>query len=569
MADRWPGRKRSGRRWKPDRRRVELGSVARRIHGIEPLIEFIEGNRILGNRSLNSMQNRLTVVVVDRVGRERLGGLWRRALVRDNIIRHADDTSAGVALTSCLPGASRYGHRMAQAAAFFDLDRTLLQGASGPLISEALRAEGLVRAEPIPGEKLLFGIFNVIGETLPSMALTRTGIKATKGWKRSSAQRAGVAVAQRLVEAVEPFAHEVIADHRSAGRKIVLATTTPFDLVAPFAEAMGFDGALATRYRTDANDRYDGTVDGEFVWNRGKARSVAVWARANLVDLEASYAYSDSIFDTPLLSSVGHPVAVNPDPRLWAYAALRGWETTWFTAPPGVPKPLGVEPQQVAAALARQEFMPWVQIDLQGVENVPVDGGTLLAMNHRSYLDPLIVGYAAGKIGRPARFLSKKEVTDAPIVGQITKSLGAIRVDRETKSGAPMKEAARALRAGELIAVFPQGTIPRGEAFFEPELQGRYGAVRLAMETGAPLVPVGLWGTEKVWPRNRKLPYVLNLANPPSVQIRIGEPYLPSSDDLAEATTELMTKIRDLLPAVAQERRVPTAAELAKTLPSG
>ncbi len=414
----------------------------------------------------------------------------------------------------------------------------------------------------------MFGIFNLIGETLPSMALARQGATAAKGWPAASAQRAGQLAAKALVAKIEPFATQVVADHRAAGHKIVLATTTPYDLIKPFADLLGLDGFLSTRYRVDDQGRYDGTIDGEFVWARGKARSVKVWARANSVELDSSYAYSDSIFDLPLFHSVGHPVAVNPDPRLWAYAMARKWETVWFNAPPGVPKPLGIEPQQVATLLTRDELMPWVNIELAGASNVPEVGGTILAVNHRSYLDPLIVGYAAGKIGRSARFLSKKEVTDAPIVGPISKALGAIRVDREDKSEAPMEEAARALRAGELVALFPQGTIPRGKLFFSPKLKGKYGAVRLAIDTGVPIVPVGLWGTEKVWPRNRKLPYLLNVANPPTVQVQIGKPYFPSSDDPAVAIVELMAKIGELLPPEAHVEYTPSEAELAKAMPA-
>lgn len=455
-------------------------------------------------------------------------------------------------------------------AAFFDLDRTLLQGASGPLISEALRNQGLLRQDPIPGERLLFGVFNTIGETLPSMALTRSGVRAAKGWPVDNVRRAGDEVAQNLIDAVEPFAHEVIADHRASGRKLVLATTTPYDVVKPFADQLGFDDVLATRYRVDSSGpepQYDGSVDGEFVWSRGKARSARQWARANVVEMIDSYAYSDSIFDTPLLSSVGHPVAVNPDPRLLVYATVRRWETVWFTAPPGVPKPLGVEPQDVVHQLSRPEFLPWVRLDLDGLENLEGLAGAVVASNHRSYLDPLIVARVGAGVGRPIRMLAKKEVTDAPVVGQITRSLGAIRVDREGDSSQSLAQAERAVRAGELVAVFPQGTIPRGEAFFEPTLEGRTGAVRLAIETGAPLVPVGLWGTELAWPRNRRLPYLLNLANPPQLQVSVGEPYHPASDDPETATRELMDRIADLLPEEARVRRTPSASELAATHP--
>ncbi len=453
-------------------------------------------------------------------------------------------------------------------AAFFDLDRTLLQGASGPLISAAMRAEGVLPEKPIRGESILFGVFNVIGETLPSMALTRLGVRATKGWSVDAVRAAGQRVAPALVDAVEPFARELIADHRAAGRKVVLATTTPYEVVKPFADLLGLDDVLATKYRSTDGTTYNGTVDGEFVWNRGKSRSVAAWCRANLIEPADCYAYSDSIFDLPMLRMVGYPTAVNPDPRLWAFTKLSGWPVLYFTAPPGVPKPLGIEPQRVMAELVRPEFLPWIRIDVEGLASLSDVSGVLLASNHRSYIDPLVLGQAVSRVDRPVRFLAKKEVTDAPVVGPIAQAMGAIRVDRENRSGDPMGEAARALRAGEVVAVFPQGTIPRGHDFFDPELKGRFGAVNLALDSGAPIVPVGLWSTELAWPRNRKLPFMLNLADPPVVQVRIGVPYHPQTTDIEAETAVLMDKIVDLLPPEARERREPTAAELARTLPS-
>ncbi len=459
-----------------------------------------------------------------------------------------------------------------RAAAFFDLDRTLLLGASGPVLSAALRRHGVLSDRLAVGERLAFGLYDLIGETLPSILLTRQGVRATKGWSVAAVRRAAEEAAPELEARVEPFALETMAEHRAAGRKLVLATTTPHDLIGPFAERLGFDGVLATRSRIAAGDDgpvYAGSVDGEFVWSAGKARSVAVWARANGIELADSYAYSDSIFDVPLLSRVGYPVAVNPDPRLLAYAAVRGWPRVWFNAPPGVAKPLGVELQDVVANLARPELFPWLDIDLRHLDRLSSDGGALLAANHRSYLDPLMVAFAAARAGRPARFLAKKEVTDAPVSGAVVRALGAIRVDRGSGSEAPLVEAGRALRAGELVAVFPQGTIPRGRAFFDPELRGRHGAVRLAIGAGTPIVPVGLWGTEQAWPRNARLPYLMNLADPPTVTIRIGQPYHPTTDDLDGATKELMARIAELLPPEAARAVDPTEAQLACTRPPG
>lgn len=456
------------------------------------------------------------------------------------------------------------------AAAFFDLDRTLLLGASGPTISAALRRHGLLADRTIPGEKALFTFFNVFGETLPSILLTRQGARAARGWSVDDVAAAALDIAEPLAAAVEPFATQVMAHHAAEGHKLVLATTTPYDLVEPFAELLGFDGVLATRYRVDRSTNcYDGTIDGEFVWSVGKARSVAAWARANVVELADSYAYSDSFFDVPMLSKVGNPVAVNPDPRLLAYATAKGWPRRWFNAPEGVPKPVGVEPQDVIRKMARPELLPWLKIEVMGGQHLPDEGGAVLAANHRSYLDPLLLAYATGQSSRPVRFLAKKELTDAAVVGPITKALGAMRVDRGSGSEEPMIQAARALAGGELVAVFPQGTIPRGPDFFEPKLKGRYGAVRLAIENDTEIVPIGLWGTERAWPRSNKLPYLLNLADPPTVTVNIGQPYVPTSDDVGEATDELMEKIVALLPSEARKKRVPSESELASTYPSG
>ncbi|MEL7209399.1 MAG: HAD-IB family hydrolase, partial [Actinomycetota bacterium] len=379
---------------------------------------------------------------------------------------------------------------------------------------------------------------------------------------------AGKAAAATLIDQVQPYAKILIEQHRAEGRPVVMATTTPFDVVEPLAEALGLDGVVATRYG-EVDDHYDGTIDGEFVWGRGKLRAVRQWADDNGVDVGESWAYSDSFYDLPLLSAVANPVAVNADPRLAAVAALRRWPQIHLDVPPGVPKVLGLEPQRVMLPFTRPELMPFVRFDVDGVDNIPSDGGALICGNHRSYFDPLAIAVTIARAGRPTRALGKKEVFDAPVVGQIAKALGGIRVDRGTGSDEPLRAAEQALRAGELVAVMPQGTIPRGPAFFEPVLKGRWGAAKLAGATGVPVVPIGLWGTEKVWPRSARFPDVTNLLDPPTVRVRIGEPITVAGDDPDEDTVAIMDAIADLLPAEAREEREPTAEELALTYPSG
>jgi len=151
------------------------------------------------------------------------------------------------------------------------LDRTLLAGASGEVFSDAMtRAE--LSSGPLPGEKFLFGLFNRIGETLPAMAIARQGVSAAKGRSSAAVRAAALDAVDQLIDLVQPFAEIAFNVHREAGRPIVLATTTPYDLVKPLADALGFDDAVATRYGIDEDGNYDGTLDGPFVWSAGSSR---------------------------------------------------------------------------------------------------------------------------------------------------------------------------------------------------------------------------------------------------------------------------------------------------------
>jgi putative phosphoserine phosphatase / 1-acylglycerol-3-phosphate O-acyltransferase len=459
---------------------------------------------------------------------------------------------------------------MGRGAAFFDLDRTLLAGASGAVFSDAMRTAGLV-TRSIPGESLMYGLFNTIGETLPAMAIARQAATLSRGKSRAMVQSAAAGAAQRLVDLVQPFAGQVFAEHRAAGRPIVLATTTPYDLVKPFADLLGLDDVVATRYGVNADGTYDGTISGHFVWSTGKLASVKEWADAHDIDLANSFAYSDSVFDTPLLSAVGHPVVVNPDPRMVVMALIRRWPTLSLDVSPGVQKVpvIGMEVQKLAMTFARPELIPYARFDFAGVENVPDEGGAIIVGNHRSYFDVTAMALAIARTGRTVRFLGKKEVFDAPIVGQIASAMGGIRVERGTGSDEPLQAAADALAAGEMVAIMPEGTIPRGPAFFDPVLKGRWGAAKLAAMTKAPVIPTGLWGTEKVWPRSARLPNMLNIIDPPRVSVTFGPP-VPIKYRSTEADTKrIMASIVDLLPPEAKVKRTPTEDELRLTFPPG
>nr|MDQ3756958.1 1-acyl-sn-glycerol-3-phosphate acyltransferase [Actinomycetota bacterium] len=216
------------------------------------------------------------------------------------------------------------------------------------------------------------------------------------------------------------------------------------------------------------------------------------------------------------------------------------------------------------------QLYPYARWDIEGVERIPSSGPAIVVGNHRSYFDTIALGMTVLRAGRAPRFLGKKEVFDAPVIGPAARAMGGIRVDRGSGSDEPLKEAAHVLDAGEVVVVMPQGTIPRGRAFFEPTLVGKTGAARLAAMTGAPVIPVGLWGTEQVWPRSSRLPNVTNVLHPPLVQVRVGDavPGLRLGPKDAKADTEaIMAAIVALLPEEARVPREPTEEEIARALP--
>ena len=213
------------------------------------------------------------------------------------------------------------------------------------------------------------------------------------------------------------------------------------------------------------------------MWGPGKLAAVPAWADERGIDLAESYAYSDSRFDLPLLSAVGHPVAVNPDPRLLAIAVAARWPVLHLDVPAGIPKVpvLNIEPQQALMALARLANVPFARFDIDGWENIPEEGPAIIVGNHRSYFDPLAMGTALAKRGRPVRFLGKKEVFDVPLAGPVLKAMGGIRVDRGTGSDEPLKEAAAALAGRAAHRPDARGHDPARPGLLRAEAQGPLG----------------------------------------------------------------------------------------------
>ncbi len=358
------------------------------------------------------------------------------------------------------------------------------------------------------------------------------------------------------VAEITTHARMLIDEHRAKRQRIIGTTWLPDFAARHFAEALGFDAVIGSR------------EGGPTVWGRGKLEALREWAKENGASLKRSHYYGGAFADAPVFAEVGKPTITDPDPRLAALAWMKGWPTRSLHAPAGVTRILGREIQDWIRPFSRPELVTNAQFEFSDLDLIPEHGPAIVVGNHRSYFDSVAVGLAITQRGRVARFLGKKEVFDAPVVGAVARAAGGIRVERGTGSDEPLQAAAEALEAGELICLMPQGTIPRGPAFFDPELKGRWGAARLAAMTKAPVIPLGLWGTEKVWPRNARLPN-LNPLNRPLVTVKVGPPVILTYDDPDTDTKRIMSAISDLLPDESRERHDPTPEELARTYPPG
>ncbi|GAA2434135.1 lysophospholipid acyltransferase family protein [Actinomadura vinacea] len=177
---------------------------------------------------------------------------------------------------------------------------------------------------------------------------------------------------------------------------------------------------------------------------------------------------------------------------------------------------------------------------LEGAERIPRTGGAVLVSNHVSYLDFIFAGLAAHPSGRLVRFMAKKEIFDHRIGGPLMRGMHHIPVDRDA-GAASFKAALTALKSGEIVGVFAEATISR--SFTVKDIKN--GAVRMAVAGKVPLIPITLWGPQRMWTKGhpRKL-----LQRRVPIAITVGEPMYPKrGDDYDKATRDLRAQMSELL----------------------
>jgi len=188
--------------------------------------------------------------------------------------------------------------------------------------------------------------------------------------------------------------------------------------------------------------------------------------------------------------------------------------------------------------LCRPLLATLVKRDWRGMENVPREGGVIVVANHYSFFDPISVAHLLVKAGRTPRFLAKSGVFKNPVLGRLFRSAGQIPVYRESRDAAlAFKDAVAAVERGEVIIVYPEGTMTK-----DPDLwpmTGKTGAARIALRTGAPVLPIAQWGAQEVFASYSKKPQVFPRK---TLRVTVGKPFLLSDVVGKETTNESLRK---------------------------
>ena len=219
-------------------------------------------------------------------------------------------------------------------AAFFDLDKTVIAKTSLVALGPEFHARGLIRRSTLVrglGKNLWFLWF---GADQNKMEKIRASLmKMTKGWDKDVVREL---VAETLNEVIEPLIYaealEIIVHHKSLGDAVYIVSSSPVEVVEPFADLLDITGAIGSRAATDENNCYTGELE-FYAQGANKAVAIRELAQRLNIDLSLSSAYSDSETDVPMLECVGFAYAVNPDRVLARIAHDRSWPILTFEKP--------------------------------------------------------------------------------------------------------------------------------------------------------------------------------------------------------------------------------------------
>jgi len=220
---------------------------------------------------------------------------------------------------------------LSRGAAFFDLDKTLMAGSSGMQFARVASQHGIVSRRLLASwgfEHLRYRLRGTTDERTGEVL--RAARELIRGVEAKTVDRMEPEVMAAILPRVFPEMLAEVHAHQDSGRPAFIVSAAGNGIVESLARVLGMEGGIGTRYEVDADGKFTGRFDGPFVYGPGKVEAMRAFAERHEIDLDASYAYSDSLSDLPMLRAVGNPVAVNPDPPLAELAKREGWQTMRF-----------------------------------------------------------------------------------------------------------------------------------------------------------------------------------------------------------------------------------------------
>lgn len=450
--------------------------------------------------------------------------------------------------------------------AFFDLDRTLIAGFSASAFAREWLTSGRaapadVAAAAAAATAFQLGQKNFSAFVSESMAMVR-------GLTEKEFDAIGERIfGNTLAADIFPESRALVDAHRAKGHTLAVISSATHSQVAPVARELGIEHVFCTELEVR-----DGVLTGDIIrpacYGEGKANAATDFAAERGIDLAQSYFYTDSDEDLPLLLIVGKPRPINPSRRLASIAAKRIWPVRTFSSR-GLPSVTDVVRTSLSIASLMPSFLlglpaalmdgdlrqavnltatTWgelgtalagVHVGVVGEEHLWAKRPAVFIFNHQSGIDPLLI---CKLLRRDFVAISKQEIRDYPVLGQLFELAGTIFVDRfnHVEAVKALEPAIEALGRGLSIAIAPEGTRSVG-----PRL-GRFkkGAFRMAMAGGVPIVPIVIHNSVDALPKHSLI------IRPASVEVTVLPP-IPTTDwtldNLDEKISEIQADYRRVL----------------------
>lgn len=446
--------------------------------------------------------------------------------------------------------------------AFFDLDGTLVAGFTGVIMTR----DRFRRREIGVGEFL--GVVQAalnhrLGRADFEQLIYR-GASMMKGRSIDEIDELGERLfVQHIVSRIYPEMRELVRAHQARGHTVVLSSSALTVQVEPVARFLGIDNILSNRFEVDENGCLTGKVLKPILWGPGKANAVQKFAADHDIDLKKSYFYADGDEDVALMYLVGNPRPTNPEGKLAAVAAKRGWPVLRFSSRSGsspvsalrtlagiasmAPVAAGAVGIGLLAGSKRRgvNFFTtnWgrlllsatgVNVNVVGEDNLTAQRPAVFIFNHRNQVDPVIAGYL---VRDNFTSVGKKELERNPIMGTIGKVMDAAFIDRENPKAAveELHKVEELARKGLSIVIAPEGTrLDTTEV--GPFKKGPF---RIAMAAGIPIVPIVIRNAEVIAARDS------GTFNPGTVDVVVYPP-IPVDDWTHDNLNERIAEVRQL-----------------------